>query len=58
MLIERDVFSGAWVISELIGDYLETRRYYGYTKAEARAEFRAEFPKRPRTGRGAVSNDR
>jgi hypothetical protein len=34
---------GAWVISAVIGYYLETRRYYDYTKKEAIALFKSEF---------------
>lgn len=33
---------GAWVISAVIKGYLVTRQYYGYTKKEAIAEFKAE----------------
>lgn len=35
---------GAWVVSDIIDGVLEHRQYYGYTKREAMAEFRAEFP--------------
>ena len=34
--------SGAWQVSDIIGGYLVTRTYYGYTKREAIALFRAE----------------
>lgn len=34
---------GAWRISAIIGGYLETRRYYGHTMAEAIQLFKAEF---------------
>jgi len=43
MSIERMFPSGGWRISDIIGNYLVTRRYFGYTKREAIAEFRAEF---------------
>lgn len=42
MTIERN-YEGAWVISDVIGGYLETRRYYGYTKRESVAQFKQEF---------------
>ena len=41
MLVEKAQHSGAYVISDLEG---ETRRYYGYTRREAVAEYFAEFP--------------
>jgi hypothetical protein len=34
--------SGAWEVSDIIGGYLVRRVYFGYTKAEAIAEFKAE----------------
>ena len=34
--------SGAWEISDLVNGYLIRRVYYGYTKREAIAEFKAE----------------
>jgi hypothetical protein len=34
---------GAWRISAVVSGYLETRRYYGYTKREAVALYLAEF---------------
>ncbi|MGL5936216.1 MAG: hypothetical protein ACRCZI_11420 [Cetobacterium sp.] len=39
MLIERVAHSGMYVISEVVDGYLFTRRYMGYTKREAIAEF-------------------
>ena len=39
----RKTFQGAWEISAIVGDYLETRQYFGYTKREAMAMFKAEF---------------
>ena len=41
MTIERN-HEGAWVISAVVGQYLETRRYYGYTKREAITLFKEE----------------
>ena len=44
MTIERVRPSGAYVISELVGGsysgYLFTRTYYGYTLAQAKAQFK------------------
>ena len=34
---------GAWVVSDIVDGVLEHRQYYGYTKREAMAAFRAEF---------------
>jgi hypothetical protein len=39
--IERN-YEGAYVISDIVGGYLVTRRYYGYTKKEAIALFKSE----------------
>lgn len=36
--------SGAWVIAAIVGDTRQCRTYYGYTRREAVASFRAEFP--------------
>lgn len=41
MTIERN-YQGAWVISDIIGGYRVARSYYGYTKREAVALFRAD----------------
>jgi hypothetical protein len=41
MTIERN-YEGAWVVSDIVGGYLVTRRYYYYSKREALAMFRAE----------------
>ena len=41
MIIERN-YQGAWVISDIIGGYRVARSYYGYTKREAVALFRAD----------------
>lgn len=42
MLIERNK-EGAYVVSELVGNHLVTRRYYGYTRREAAREFRRDL---------------
>jgi hypothetical protein len=41
MTIEKN-YEGAWVVSDIVGGYLVTRRYYYYSKREALAMFRAE----------------
>ena len=41
MTIERN-HAGAWIISDIIGHHLITRRYYGHTKREAMRLFKAE----------------
>jgi hypothetical protein len=41
MIAEKN-YEGAWVVSDIVGGYLVTRRYYYYTKREALAMFRAE----------------
>jgi hypothetical protein len=33
---------GAWRISDIVGGYLVTKRYYGYTKREAIKLFKEE----------------
>lgn len=44
MTIERVRHSGAYVISDLVGEggraYLFTRTYYGYTLAQAKTQFK------------------
>jgi hypothetical protein len=44
MTIERVAHSGAYVLSELVGEgageYLFTRTYYGYTLAQAKEQFK------------------
>jgi len=44
MTIERVQHSGAYVISEIVGEgageYLFTRTYYGYTLKQAKAQFK------------------
>ena len=34
--------SGAWQVSDIVGGYLTTKTYYGYTRSEAVRKFRAE----------------
>jgi hypothetical protein len=41
--------SGAWEVSDIVGGYLVTRTYYGYTKSEALALFRKDTKKEPTT---------
>jgi hypothetical protein len=41
MLAEKN-YEGAWIISDIVGGYLVTRRYYYYSKREALAMFRRE----------------
>ncbi len=47
MTIERVRHSGAYVLSEFVGEgageYLFTRSYYGYTLAQAKAQFKIEL---------------
>ena len=42
MLIERNEVTGAITISQLIGEHLVTKAYFGYTKKEAIQEFMNE----------------
>lgn len=42
MTVEK-TYQGAWRISTLVGDYLESRQYFDYTKKEAIALFKEEF---------------
>lgn len=35
--------SGAWEVSDIIDGHLVRRTYYGYSKRQALAEFKAEF---------------
>lgn len=42
MIVEKNN-EGAWVVSDSIGGYLVTRRYYFYTKREAVRLFRQEL---------------
>jgi len=41
MSVNRVWHSGAWIVSQIVGGYLVSRTYYGYTKREAVALFRA-----------------
>ena len=41
MIAERN-YEGAWVVSDIVGGYLVTRRFYYYSKREALAMFKAE----------------
>jgi FKBP-type peptidyl-prolyl cis-trans isomerase (trigger factor) len=47
MTVERVKSNGAYVLSDLVGtgagEYLFTRTYYGYTLAEAKAQFKIEL---------------
>ncbi len=45
MSVYRSFPSGAWVVSDIVGGYLTTRTYYGYTRSEAVRKFRAEVGK-------------
>ena len=45
MSVYRSFPSGAWVVSEIVGGYLTTWTYYGYTRSEAVRKFRAEVVK-------------
>lgn len=40
--VERN-HDGAYIISAIVKGYLETRRYYGYTKKQAVALFKEEY---------------
>ena len=41
MTIEKNK-EGAWVVSDIVNGYRVARKYYGYSKREALAMFRAE----------------
>ena len=41
-MLERVQHSGAWIVSDIVGDYRVARTYYGYTRAQAVAAFRRE----------------
>jgi len=45
MTATRHPISGAWIVSGMIGGYLTSRVYVGYTKREAVYRFREEFPR-------------
>lgn len=42
MTIEKQLPSGAWIITDIINNQLITRRYFGYTKREAVSKFKKE----------------
>lgn len=42
MTVERMTPSGGWRVSAMIGGYLVSRRYFGYSKREAIARFNDE----------------
>ena len=42
-ILSRVIHSGAWVVSDIIGGYLVTRTYYGYTSVQALRLFKEEF---------------
>lgn len=43
MTVTKQAHSGAYVVSDIIGGYLVTRTYYGFTKREAVRMFREEI---------------
>ena len=43
MTVDRCPNTAAWQVSMMISGYRESRRYIGYTKKEAIAEFEMEF---------------
>jgi hypothetical protein len=45
MTATRHPISGAWIVSEIVGDFLTSRVYVGHTKREAVQRFREEFPR-------------
>jgi hypothetical protein len=42
--VTRAVPSGAWIVAAIVGNCRVSRTFYGYTRREAVALFRAEFP--------------
>lgn len=42
--VTRAVPSGAWIVAAIVGNSYASRTYYGYTRREAIARFRADFP--------------
>jgi len=42
MTVERHPVNGSYVISCMLSGYLFVRNYYGYTRREAIAQFRAD----------------
>jgi hypothetical protein len=45
MTVEKMFPSGGYLISDIINDQYVSRRYFGYLKKEAIAEFKQEFRK-------------
>ena len=41
MIAEKN-YEGAWVVSDIVNGYRVARKYYGYSKREALAMFKAE----------------
>ena len=41
MIAEKN-YEGAWIVSDIVNGYRVARRYYGFTKAQALADFRRE----------------
>ena len=41
--VYRSFPSGAWQVCDVVGGYLTTKTYYGYTRSEAVRMFRAEY---------------
>ena len=38
----RKSFQGAWVVWDIVGGYLVTRQYFGYSKREAMRAFKRD----------------
>ena len=55
ILVELIPTSGGWLCCAMIDDQFVKRRYFGYTKAEARAEFIAENTTNRRKPQGTQS---
>ena len=43
MTVEKNPVNGAWRVSDMIDNHLVSMQYFQYTRAEAIAEFEAEF---------------
>jgi len=41
--IRQNQVNGSWKVSDIIGGYLVTRVYFGYSKREALAQFKQEM---------------
>lgn len=50
MIIKKTFPAGAWEIFDIRGNEICRKIYFFYTKKEAIAEFRAEFPLRKKRG--------